>query len=572
LKTASHALQIVTRIAVLTRCRNLRPALLLALAAGPPPAGAAEPATPGSQVVIVYNSRSAESKSIADLYARLRSVPPDHIVPLDLPTTEAISRSEYNSLLRDPLFQTFTNRGWLQFDRSARTPETTNASASSHLPTTASVRYAVLCRDVPVKIAKDESYHEPDAEKLRPELRRSEAAVDSELSLLPALEAKFPIFGPLSNPVYGTTNISLIHPTNGILIVARLDGPSPQIAQSLVEKALRAETNGLWGRAYFDARGLTNGSYKLGDDWILSAARTAMRFGLETVVDKRPETFSAGFPMSQIALYAGWYDGNVSGPFTRPEVEFMPGAIAYHLHSFSAATIRNPAQNWVGPLLAKGATATFGCVDEPYLEGTPNIAVFCERLLIQGMTFGEAALVSQPALSWQTTVVGDPLYRPFGRDPKELHEQLARNQDPLLAWSHLRVVNLNLVTGMQPSQLIDYLLEPAKSSSVLQEKIGDLSLATAKFPESIEAYEEALKLPCSPNQKLRIQLALSRALSLYQEKEKALGILKQILDALPDYPDRTLLLERMLSLAKASHNDDETKRLQAELDKANAKN
>ena len=37
--------------------------------------------------------------------------------------------------------------------------------------------------------------------------------------------------------------------------------------------------------------------------------------------------------------YIGWYDGNVSGPFTRPAVEFAPGAFAYHLHSYSAATL-----------------------------------------------------------------------------------------------------------------------------------------------------------------------------------------------------------------------------------------
>ena len=45
--------------------------------------------------------------------------------------------------------------------------------------------------------------------------------------------------------------------------------------------------------------------------------------------------------MSQIAIYCGWYDENVSGPFTLPKVEFMPGAFAYHLHSFSAATLRS---------------------------------------------------------------------------------------------------------------------------------------------------------------------------------------------------------------------------------------
>ncbi len=53
--------------------------------------------------------------------------------------------------------------------------------------------------------------------------------------------------------------------------------------------------------------------------------------------------------MSHIAIYAGWYDGDVSGPFAAPKVEFMPGAFAYHLHSFSADTLRSTTQQLVRP-------------------------------------------------------------------------------------------------------------------------------------------------------------------------------------------------------------------------------
>lgn len=525
---------------------------------------------PGNEVVILYNRRSADSKNLADHYAARRAVPTNQILGLDLPTGETISRAEFNSQLRDPLVEFITARSLMTWAPTP-SPDDPASPAPTHLtaPTSATVRYLVLCREIPLKILKDDSLQEPNLDKLRPELRRNEAAVDSELAILPAVRASLPLHGPLSNPAYGATNSARLHPTNGILLVARLDGPTPEIARSLIDKALRAETNGLWGRAYFDARGLTNGSYKLGDDWILTGAKIAMAFGLETATDSRPETYSAGFPMSHIALYAGWYDGQASGPFTRPDVEFVPGAIAYHLHSFSAATIRSPTQNWVGPLLAKGATATLGCVEEPYLEGTPNIAVLIERITMQGMTFAEAATAAQPALSWQTTVVGDPLYRPFGRPPKLQHDQLLQTHDPLVEWSHLRIVNINLASGTPPHQLLDYLSNEKISltSSVLQEKIGDLALATAKFPESIEAYRKALTLPTSSNQKLRIQLALARALSLYQEKDQALATLRQILEERPDYPDRPLILERMLTLAKALRNEDETKRLQTELER-----
>src|SRR5262249_10267918 len=150
------------------------------------------------------------------------------------------------------------------------------------------------------------------------------------------------------------------------------------------------------------------------------------------------------------------YDGNVSGPFTRPVVEFMPGAFAYHLHSFSAQTLRSSNQNWVGPLLSKGATATLGCVEEPYLMGTPNIAAFLERFL-HGFSFGEAAYAAQTWLSWQTTVVGDPLYNPFSRSQKEQHFDLEKRQNKLIEWSHLRVIDINQSLGTSTDQLIAYL-------------------------------------------------------------------------------------------------------------------
>ena len=118
------------------------------------------------------------------------------------------------------------------------------------------IRYAVLCYGVPLKIAPDPDLHELAADNMRPEFRRNEAAVDSELAWLPLSKNELPLSGPLPNWVYGATNTALLNPTNGILLVARLDGPTPEIARGLVDKALEAERDGLWGRAYFDARGM----------------------------------------------------------------------------------------------------------------------------------------------------------------------------------------------------------------------------------------------------------------------------------------------------------------------------
>jgi tetratricopeptide (TPR) repeat protein len=355
-------------------------------------------------------------------------------------------------------------------------------------------------------------------------------------------------------------------PAHGLLMVARLDGPDAAIAGALVDKAMEAETNGLWGRAYFDLRGLTDGPYKKGDQWIGFAATNAISYGFETVIDNKPETFSAGFPMSQIALYAGWYDWNASGPFAQPKVEFMPGAFAYHLHSFGAQTLRSTTNHWCGPLLAKGAAATMGCVDEPYLDGTPNIGIFFWGFL-NGFSFGEAAYVCQATLSWQTTVIGDPLYRPFNQAPRTLHESLLARHSPLVEWSHLRFVDLNLAHGAPVAKLVSYLenLDLTKKSAVLTEKLGDL-YETQGLPNlAIHAWLQALKLNPSPLQAVRLTLNLGDKLSGSGREDQALELYDGFLKDDPTYPDALALYQKMLPMAKDLHKHSYADRYSAEI-------
>ena len=530
----------------------------------------------GGQVVVVFNRRMPESRELADYYARCREVPTNQVFGFDLPTSETISRAEFRDLLQKPLFKAIEKADLLTV-KSEITPAARDTTGDATFRVTgAKVRYAVLCYGVPVRILKDPGLSEANIAKLPDPLRRNEAAVDSELALLPSLLLKPMVTGPLANPLYGATNAAALHPTNGILMVTRLDGPSAGIARSLVDQARAAETNGLWGRAYFDLRGLTNTHYQLGERWLRGAAEICRLAGYETVMDEKPETFPASFPMSHIAFYAGWYDGQVSGPFTRSQVEFMPGAIAYHLHSFSAHVLRSTNQYWVGPLLAKGATATMGCVEEPYLEGTPDLAVFWSRLVPLGFSFGEAAYAAQPSLSWQTTVVGDPLYRPFGRkDPRDhigarfqaLHARLVANGSKLIEWSHLQVANLNLVMGYPVAEVINYLeQEPAtRNSAVLQEKLGDVFYSQGKLSSAIAAYRDAVKLPMSLQQRIRVLLTLGRTLALYTRESEALDLYGQLLKEFPDYPGALEVYQRMLPLARNLNRAPDVEMIQNEI-------
>jgi uncharacterized protein (TIGR03790 family) len=498
----------------------------------------------GESVVVIYNSKMPESKQLAEYYAERRQVPGTQLFGFELPAGEPISRNDFRELLQKPLFKTLEERGLFVVQRESE-GETRQRVVSSK------IRYAVLCYGVPVRILSDPRLQEPGMEKLPPELRRNEAAVDSELALLPQVGSPLPVYGALANAHYGATNSAQLHPTNGILMVARLDGPSVEIARGLVDKAMEAETNGLWGRAFFDARGLTEGGYKVGDDWIKGAAEVARRVGFETILDDKPATFPAEYPLNQVALYAGWYDGQVSGPFTREKVEFLPGAVAYHLHSFSGHLIRSLDQNWVGPLLAKGATATMGCVDEPYLEGTPNIALFFSRLALLGFTFGEAAYASQNVLSWQTTVVGDPLYRPFGKDPATLHQELADRNSEWVDWSILRAINQNLLLGEERGKYIELLENTAslRASAVLQEKLGGLYVNELQFRKAIGAFQRALENHPTPQQRVRIQLTMGTILENSNESAEAISILEELLKENPDYPAPGQIYARLKRLA-----------------------
>jgi hypothetical protein len=336
-----------------------------------------------------------------------------------------------------------------------------------------------------------------------------------------------------------------------------------------VDKALQGERDGLWGRGYLDLRNTTEPGYKIGDEWIRGAAEICRRLGFETVVDEKPGTFPAGFPMSHIAFYLGWYDGGVSGPFAQPVVEFMPGAFAYHIHSYSAATLRSSSQHWVGPLLAKGATITMGCVAEPYLAGTPDLGVFTARLIFHGFTFGEAAYASQPVLSWQTTVVGDPLYRPFGRDPDLVHRELYARDSKLIEWSWLRLANLNLAVGKPQAEVVGLLEQvvAAKPSAVLMEKLGDLYAAQGKPSSAIHACRRALELDPSPQQRIRLLLTLGERLLALDHTQEAYEAYQRLLHECPDYPDKLGIYRKLLPLAQKLERKADAEKCEAEINR-----
>jgi len=112
------------------------------------------------------------------------------------------------------------------------------------------------------------------------------------------------------------------------------------------------------------------------------------------------------------ALYCGWYK------LRRYEdaFDFVDGAVGYHIASFEAQKLRDPnSTTWCAAMLRDGITATLGAVNEPYLHAFPNPRAFFPELL-RGTCLVEAYYKTNPFNSWQLVLIGDPLYKPFGRE------------------------------------------------------------------------------------------------------------------------------------------------------------
>ena len=106
--------------------------------------------------------------------------------------------------------------------------------------------------------------------------------------------------------------------------------------------------------------------------------------------------------------------------------------------------------------------------------------------------------------------VGDPLYRPFGKDPEQVETELVNSKSSDIEWFRLLAVNQGLASGAPPAAAAEYLeqLEETAGSAVLQEKLGELFAALGQADKARAAFTKASKLSKSPKQKQRIKTAL----------------------------------------------------------------
>ncbi len=172
-------------------------------------------------------------------------------------------------------------------------------------------------------------------------------------------------------------------------------------------------------------------------------------------------------------------------------------------------------------------------------------------------------------LSWQTTVVGDPLYRPFGNDADRLHRELYARGSQLIEWSWLRLANLNLVAGKPLADVVAMLeqVASAKPSAVLSEKLADLYAAQGKPSSAVHAYAQALGLDPSPLQRVRLLLTLAEKLTALDRQPEAYEDYQKLLREFPDYPDKLTLYRKVLPLAQKLDKKADAEKYEAEINR-----
>lgn len=402
--------------------------------------------TIASRVLILANSGDPDSLRVAKHYASARRVPVANIVALPMSANEAIAWREFVSSIWEPLMAQLVREGWIDaiamdiHDGVGRRKYAVNHHRIAAL---------VVCRGVPLKIVHDPLlYTEALPYTTHGEFRTNAGAVDAELSLLPS--PNYPINAFVPNPLFRNERPTAFEQEQ-VVKVSRLDGPSVDDALALVDHALDAEREGLLGRAYVDL----SDRDEVGNGWLEATASQLKALNFDTEVDREPALIPATARFDAPVLYFGWYAGNIGGPFTLPGFRFPPGAIALHIHSYSAATLRSTTSGWTGPFVARGVTATVGNVNEPYLDWThrPNLLL---RSLSRGSRLVDAAYFALEALSWQEVLIGDPLYRPFAVTLDRQLENLASLPPQLAPYAVLRQAH-QLETAGRPTDALTLL-------------------------------------------------------------------------------------------------------------------
>ena len=478
--------------------------------------------------IVIYNKAIPESADLAKFYAQQRRIARDHLVGLDCSVEEEITREEYDTTIAAPLREIFKSRHWWTMRETSNNGEAVAGS---------SIHFVAMIWGMPLKIRPSATPYPGDDPSAGPVASRNEASVDSEISML-AFFFKH-ISGAIPNPYFQSFRGIGEFENATLLLVCRLDAPAATTVRRMITDGIAAEKNGLWGRAYVDGSHNAAPGYQIGDKWLADITEQFHRVGIPVVYDDSPPIFPDSYPMTDCALYYGWYAGQMAGPFSRSDFRFIQGAVAVHIHSFSASTLRDPNANWVAPLISRGATASIGNVYEPYLQLTTHLDIFNDRLL-HGFTFAESAYMATQALSWMSVMVGDPLYRPYApwaqidapRDSSKATSQWKMYHDFAVKNASLPAPQYRVLARQVASRARNGpMLEDLGS---IEAREGDFTLATSYFQQARACYAKRDDI-------LRVVLEEADGLIKQDKPKRALDLVRSVLRIVSEAPAAPLL-------------------------------
>ena len=373
----------------------------------------AESSDSSNQTYLLVNSNVEDSEKIARYYSEKRGIPSENILRLDITDKEEISIDEYVKQIHNPLLKLLLDKKVVYglIDPSRDEVNRLKMSVASH-----SIDYLILTKGIPLKFTRPIDENASPSSYIN-SMNKDQSSVDSEISAM--LFNRFnQLDGYIPNAFFSKSISS--QRKLPIVRVSRLEAPKLESVFRLIDNSIRAETNGLMGRAYFDL----GGPHKEGNEWLKESAEIARLLNFDTEIEASKDNFDFTHRVDAPAIYMGWYLSNINGRWKSPLVSYPAGSIGYHLHSFSASSLKNPKKGWVAGLIENGFSASFGYVYEPFLALTVRPNLFLEALG-DGSSLGEAYYYANPVLSWQSILIGDPLYRPFktSRDEK-LHKEV----------------------------------------------------------------------------------------------------------------------------------------------------
>ncbi len=398
------------------------------------------------EILVVVNMESPDSVRTGELYIELRKIPDTHISRVRVKLKDDISRNKYNKLIAEPVKRKIEQL--IEHGENIRCIVTTYGiplRVGPERPADYSEEEIGKYRNKKEKNieelknlytnnkktksgqSKKSKKEKEELKKKRDELklenrmidfklksltgRDTAAAVDSELALLLSPLYSLTAWQPNPQALFYNGDKKL---EKGVLMVSRLDAPTPELTLGLIRTAIEVEKTGLTGKIYLDARGLTGkDGYSKFDEEIRRTAQVLTPGIMPVVLDNKPALFGPGEAPSA-ALYCGWYSiGKYMDAF-----EWSKGAVGYHVASSEAVSIHYPKSgHWVKNMLERGVIASIGPVSEPYLLAFPYPSLFFQLLMSGKYTLAEVYALTNPVLSWRMILIGDPLYNPFKNNP-----------------------------------------------------------------------------------------------------------------------------------------------------------